>query len=431
MPIISIISQPATNSLNAAYRPVVFQVRASNTDNTAVPPVVYCDIYFNGTFYKTIDKTQYKILNTTDSDWQFDIQDACQEIFNKIIGLYGGSSIIKIDELLMQGYCKFRSSGYNAGGFITAENSAPVQGTGTVSPTSGTGTQSRTFYILNTALQHQNNQDLSTHLASYKNGTWQNIAFPLTHRLNSYNLGIVSNDYFPFVYIGSKALKCIKIFYRNKNQTSYTSVQNCNVQITGSVGGGGGGSCIAVTIPGSQTLPNGQVGTAYSATINLNGTGPFTLTNIVKPSWMSLVVSGSSVNITGTPDVAGTNISVSFTANNCSSQTANYSSSIDVAALVNGTINVLVGLNPCSIGHPSASGTVTAAPGSIVHVRMSMSGTDSTATLSGDVNGVSYSITNATSPVDFTITMPGGGSITWTQVLNTVVSSESGGISLF
>lgn len=330
MPIISIISQPATNSLNAAYRPVVFQVRASNTDNTAIPPVVYCDIYFNGTFYKTIDKTQYKVLNSTDSDWQFDIQDACQEIFNKIIGLYGGSSIIKLEELLVQAYCKFRSSGYNAGGFITAENTAPVQGTGTVSPASGTGTQSNSFYLLNTALQHQHNQDLPVHLGYFKNGTWQNVAYPLSHRQNKYLLGFTGNDYFPFVYLGAKAMQCIKISYKRKGDTSYQTSQNCSVSITGGSSAPGGPACVGATIGGGQTLHDAQTGVAYSATINLSGTAPFSISSVVKPSWMTVTLSGSTITFTGTPSATGS-VTISFTIGNCSgANTLNFSQGITV-----------------------------------------------------------------------------------------------------
>ncbi len=330
MPIISIISQPATNSLNAAYRPVIFQVRASRTDNTAIPPVVYCDIYFNGTFYKTTDKTQYKVLNTTDSDWQFDIQDACQEIFKKIIGLYGGNSIIKIEELLVQVYCKFRSSGYNSSGFITTENSAPVQGTGTITPVSGTGTQSNNFYLLNTTLQHQHNQDLPVHLGYFKNGPWQSNAFPLTHRINKYSLGYSSNDYFPIAYIGPNAMKCIKISYKKGGDTSFRTLQNCSVAITGGTTPPTGPICVGVTIGGGQTLPDAQAGIPYSATINLSGTAPFSISSVIKPSWMTVTLSGSTINFTGTPTATGTP-TVSFTVSNCSGgNSLNFSQSITV-----------------------------------------------------------------------------------------------------
>ena len=49
----NIISQPnEIANVHAAYRPIVFDVQNINE-----PPVVYCDIYFNGVYYKTMAKT--------------------------------------------------------------------------------------------------------------------------------------------------------------------------------------------------------------------------------------------------------------------------------------------------------------------------------------------------------------------------------------
>jgi putative hemolysin len=71
MAITSILIQPDASSINSAYRPIILRVLASsNNIGVPNPPVVYCDIYINGTFYKTITRTQYAQLSLTDSQWE-------------------------------------------------------------------------------------------------------------------------------------------------------------------------------------------------------------------------------------------------------------------------------------------------------------------------------------------------------------------------
>ncbi len=89
MPISSIILQPAANDLKAAYRPVTLTVSATATGG-GTPPVVYCDIYVNGTYYKSLEKTQY----TVSGQWKFDIQDACQEVLESNIAANGGTNSV-------------------------------------------------------------------------------------------------------------------------------------------------------------------------------------------------------------------------------------------------------------------------------------------------------------------------------------------------
>jgi hypothetical protein len=61
--------------------------------------------------------------------------------------------------------------------------------------------------------------------------------------------------------------------------------------------------CIPVTIVGTPSLPNGFVGTAYSYTIGLNGTAAFTLSDVIKPSWMTIAVISGNIVFSGTPTV--------------------------------------------------------------------------------------------------------------------------------
>lgn len=424
MPIIEIISQPSASELKAAYRPVVLIVRASRTDDNPRPPVVYCDIYVAGVFYKSQLKTQHLALNDTDSDWQFDIQDACQEVLEKKLAANTTSEITEVAEIMKSVYCKFRSSGINSEGFITPEDTAPMQGTGMNAPVAGTGTQSNVFWVANSTLQHLNNQDLATHLNVHKkNGTWAETTYPLSHRPNGYKVGLNDTDVFPIIHLGEKGLKCVVLNYKIKGQTRFHSMRYCfpfpcninlddviievlqqapdvtyviyratwtvtgdplttytqeyslddgatwlpitiidstdNTQLSYSLGAdtinevledhmiritpiGGSGvlacasavgtfttvECVGVGITGSPVLPNAVTGEAYAFSFTLTGTAPFGLTDIVKPAWMAISITGSTVNFSGTPEDPADDEEVTFNINNCSDSTAPFAGTI-------------------------------------------------------------------------------------------------------
>lgn len=77
------------------------------------------------------------------------------------------------------------------------------------------------------------------------------------------------------------------------------------------------GVCVPVSIP-SVTLPTGSLGVPYSYSISLAGTGPFILSNVTgTPSGVIVTLSGSTVNITGTPSAAGA-YTLAFEIGNCS-----------------------------------------------------------------------------------------------------------------
>lgn len=90
-------------------------------------------------------------------------------------------------------------------------------------------------------------------------------------------------------------------------------------------------TCDAVAISGTPVLPDASSHDAYTYSFDVTGTGPFTLSSIVKPAWMTIEVSGSTINFSGTPTTAdeGTGITVSFTINNpCG--TVDFADTIDV-----------------------------------------------------------------------------------------------------
>lgn len=225
MPIGAVISQPAADSLYAAYRPVVFRVTATNTDATAVPPVVYCDIYFNDIYYKTLAKTQATVLNAgVNTEWEFDIQDAAQEYLGKLIGAHGYSAIVEATPLIQKVSCKFRSSGYDANGFILHENVAPVQGTSSSDPVAGTGTASNSLYVVNATLQHEDSQSLINHLYYYKKRTWTADAHPLSHRPDNYKIIPGNSDIFPIIYSGDQTFQKLRLNYRLCGQAGFSQI---------------------------------------------------------------------------------------------------------------------------------------------------------------------------------------------------------------
>lgn len=222
MAIQSIILQPVENSVYAAYRPVPVRVSATaNNGGGAIPPVVYCDIYFNDVFYKTLSKTQYSSLGGSNSEWQFDIQDAAQEYLQKYIAPIGQSTIEEVTEIICAAFCRLRCSGINDDGFIEQDGTIPVQATSSSAATPGTGLQTNTFYIVNSTLQHKDAQDLVTHLSYFKTRTWVPDVHPLSHRLDGYGIGPNSSDQFPILDQGDRTISSIRLNYRNCNQSTF------------------------------------------------------------------------------------------------------------------------------------------------------------------------------------------------------------------
>lgn len=316
MPIGSIISQPTANSIKAAYRPVIIRASATRTDADPRPPVVYCDIYFNDVFYKTLSKSKNILLNISDSEWQFDIQDAAQEYLGKFLGENGESTIVEAAPIITKAFCKLRSSGYDSDGFIVTENTAPVQGTGDTAATSGTGTQTNTFYIVNATLQHEDNQELADHLETFKNGTWASNTWPLSHRPNHYHICPQDSDSFPIINGSDIALQSLVLHYQPCGETDFTSIEELL-------------PCTPVTIVGSPVLPNATVGVAYSYSFEVAGTAPFELGSIIKPDWMTISISGTTVSFSGTPaaEDEGDDIAVGFDIQNCAGHGAGSPSS--------------------------------------------------------------------------------------------------------
>lgn len=91
-------------------------------------------------------------------------------------------------------------------------------------------------------------------------------------------------------------------------------------------------SCVAPSFANQDPMPDGQVGVSYSYSRPVSGSIPFSISNVTKPSWMTIAfVNSTTILISGTPDVAGTDVPISFdVTNGCG--TANFADTINIAA---------------------------------------------------------------------------------------------------
>ena len=108
--------------------------------------------------------------------------------------------------------------------------------------------------------------------------------------------------------------------------------------------------CIAPHITDDWTLPDAVNGVIYDAHINVLGTAPFTLSDIIKPSWMTINVVGNAIYFGGTPPTTTTDLAISFTISNCNDTTLAYSDSINVNNPAYGRIE-LTCPDPTYVGH--------------------------------------------------------------------------------
>lgn len=223
MPVSVIASQPTAGSLHAAYSPVILRVQATATGGAKQPPFVACDIYIKDLFYKSMIRTAPDQVNDTSTEYVFDIADALQEFLQPDIAVLDNSELLQAPHMSAKVFCKFRASGIDAEGFTIEEGVVPVQATKYTVPVPGDGLASNTFFVINAALQHEDNQDLATHLAAYKTGTWANNAFPLTHR-KRYFFCDNSSDHYPLIFSGGCVDTELVLHYRLKGQSNFQNV---------------------------------------------------------------------------------------------------------------------------------------------------------------------------------------------------------------
>src|SRR5205085_615903 len=174
-----------------------------------------------------------KDISDTATDWEFNISGSAQEYLSFNLPANGGTEIELVPLVITTAFCRFRSSGYDGNGFLQPEGILPIQATGTKLAAAGTGTESETFQIINAVLQHEDNQDLQTHLLHARpNGSFEANTFPLTHRPNGYKVCKTDSDHYPFLHLGNKTFSKIQVVSTKKDggtsTSTYTVPQTCS-----------------------------------------------------------------------------------------------------------------------------------------------------------------------------------------------------------
>lgn len=225
---IVITLQPELDSLNAVYRPIVYRCAARISGATSlvyVPPVVYCDIYVNTIYYKTLSKTQYDTNNGFEPVFEFDIQDAIQEIMEYNLPEIDGSNVLEFTNTIKKVSVKFRNAKYDSNGFIASEQTEPIQGTSNSDPVSGGGVESYLCYVVNATIQHEEEQTFPLYLDSYKTGAWDDEDLPMTRRPKIMKLCRTDSSYFPIVT--AKDIECLFLYYKLKGDIDFRVEHYC------------------------------------------------------------------------------------------------------------------------------------------------------------------------------------------------------------
>lgn len=91
-------------------------------------------------------------------------------------------------------------------------------------------------------------------------------------------------------------------------------------------------TCVPVEMQsGSEdATPDGVIDVPYNYTVHLIGTQPFEIHDIVAPAWMTVTLNEDDITFSGTPDILGTDLGISFFVTNCTSDQINFGAFIDV-----------------------------------------------------------------------------------------------------
>jgi hypothetical protein len=259
MPITIISYQPINNSLNVAYRPIVFRCRAKipfATLSNYLSPIVYCDIYVDDVYYKTFSKTQYvknsftipvygtdtfagvNFLNNnwTPPEYEFDIQDALQEVMGYNLPTIDGAEILELTNTVKKVFVKIRNAYLDENGFVVSEQTAPIQGDVLNPPVPGQGTLSNEIWVYNATLQHEDNQNFNQFLDGWKTGIWNPESFPLTKKPKVIKICQTDSSYFPISTTSN--VRCLELNYKLKGQSNYLKsrwckqIDRCNLYVS-------------------------------------------------------------------------------------------------------------------------------------------------------------------------------------------------------
>lgn len=197
------------NTIQAAYSPILFTVEDDGTSggSSPVPPVVYCDVYCDGTFYKTISSTSPTAIVGILSFWKFDISGISQEYLTTKIPDITSTAMVAAGagQGMTVAFCKFRNSTIDAFGIVTPQATIPIQATIDSAAVAGDGFVADSFIIVNAALQVMDSVNLEDQLSVFRITSFpgtvvntNNRVYPLSYLING---KIYANDWglFPFI----------------------------------------------------------------------------------------------------------------------------------------------------------------------------------------------------------------------------------------
>lgn len=176
-------------------------------------------------------------------------------------------------------------------------------------------------------------------------------------------------------------------------------------------------ACTPVAFTGSNIYPAAVYNQPWNAIVGLSGTAPFTLTNVVKPAWLTLTATASGIEMSGTPNLAGP-FTVSFKVSNCAGVDAgiNYSQNFTIGNSV-----TITGYNDIfSTTNNAQSGQIFAAPGTLVTVELNVA-TVGTNLLTVNIIGATPSVplVLAAGVLIGTFVMPASGFVGWSGTFTT------------
>lgn len=306
---ITILSIP--NRLSSAYNPILVKASVESIHNPElhIPPVVWCDIYFNGVYYKSLAERNYVDVDNSGDERkaivEFNLSNAAQEFLKTKLCDFGISEVTEDKTAITECFCKIRSSGLEDG-IIDVEGPEPIQATKNTPAVEGGGTQTNSFFIINAALQLEDNPNLANHLSYFKpNENWGENTFPLTHRREDRIIG--TNDTYTYPILTDSELTCLKLNYKDRNGIWHQAnwCKPCQ-----------GLEIIGITEP----LENAYIDVEYTKEFTLIGNKPFVIENVDIPEWLELELIGNKLNLKGTPTEESEDETISITISNCDGQ---------------------------------------------------------------------------------------------------------------
>ena len=216
---------PTINSMKAAYNEI--KVQAHDDGVGGITPVVYCDVYMNEVFFKTVSSSSPIVVTGAATVWEFDLSGVAQEYMRSVVPdvrYPTTSGVAAMQELFLapplynlyihggaaRMRCKLRRGTADSYGVVTPQAPVPVQETVDSAAIAGGGYAIDPFYVVNSALQlnYDHNTNMRFALNEYRRtGIFStagymvdggNRLYPLSHLEEG---KIYANDYgqFPVV----------------------------------------------------------------------------------------------------------------------------------------------------------------------------------------------------------------------------------------